>query len=284
MEKMLAFVDGSVYSESVCDHTLWLAQKNRSKVSVFNVMDVIETSHNSANFSGNLVAEARNTLLSELAELDNKRAKLAQKKGRLILDDAEARLIAGGLKNTDTHLRHGDFVDTVTEFQKKADILVIGKRGEAANFAKLHLGSNLERLIRSANKPVLVAARIFRPIKKILIGFDGGKSAVSAIEYVSNQDLFKDLECHLLSAGKIDMNRKKKIKAAERSLSQKVRKTKTFVKEGNAETVISNHVEQHNIDLLVMGAYGHSRIRNLMIGSTTTQMIRSCHIPVLLFR
>ena len=284
MEKMLAFVDGSVYSESVCDHTLWLAQKNRSKVSVFNVMDVIETSHNSANFSGNLVAEARNTLLSELAELDNKRAKLAQKKGRLILDDAEARLIAGGLKNTDTHLRHGDFVDTVTEFQEKADILVIGKRGEAANFAKLHLGSNLERLIRSANKPVLVAARIFRPIKKILIGFDGGKSAIRAIEHVSNQGLFKDLECHLLSAGKIDMKRKKKIEAAEWSLSEKGRKTKTFVKEGNAETVISNHVEQHNIDLLVMGAYGHSRIRNLMIGSTTTQMIRSCHIPVLLFR
>ena len=80
------------------------------------------------------------------------------------------------------------------------------------------------------------------------------------------------------------MNRKKKIEAAERLLSEKGRKTKTFVKEGDAETVISNHVEQHNIDLLVMGAYGHSRIRNLMIGSTTTQMIRSCHIPVLLFR
>ena len=64
MEKMLAFVDGSIYSESVCDHTLWLAQKNRSKVSIFNVMDVSETGHNTANFSGNLVAEARNTLLS----------------------------------------------------------------------------------------------------------------------------------------------------------------------------------------------------------------------------
>ena len=284
MEKMLAFVDGSIYSESVCDHTLWIAQKNRSKVSIFNIIDVSETSPNTSNFSGNLVAEARNTLLSELAELDNKRAKLAQKKGRLILDDAEARLREGGLKNIDTHLRHGDFVDTVTEFQEEADILVIGKRGEAANFAKLHLGSNLERLIRSANKPVLVAARVFKPIKRILIGFDGGKSVVRAIEHVSKQNLFTDLECHLLSAGKIDSNQKKKIEAAERLLSEKGRKTKTFVIEGDAETVISNHVEQHNIDLLVMGAYGHSRIRNLMIGSTTTQMIRSCHIPVLLFR
>jgi nucleotide-binding universal stress UspA family protein len=33
-----------------------------------------------------------------------------------------------------------------------------------------------------------------------------------------------------------------------------------------------------------MGAYGHSRIRTLIIGSTTTEVIRSCLIPVLLFR
>ncbi len=284
MEKMLAFVDGSIYSESVCDHTLWIAQKNRSKVSVFNVIDGSETSHNAINFSGNLVAEARSTLLSELAELDNKRAKLAQKKGRLILDNAEARLRAGGLRNIDTHLRHGDFVDTVMEFQKDADILIIGKRGEAADFAKLHLGSNLERLIRSANKPVLVAARIFRPIKKILIGFDGGKSVTRAIKHVSSHDLFKDLECHLLSAGKINVSLERNIENAERLLSEKGRKTKTFITEGDPETVISNHVDHYNIDLLVMGAYGHSRIRNLMIGSTTTQMIRSCLVPILLFR
>jgi len=38
------------------------------------------------------------------------------------------------------------------------------------------------------------------------------------------------------------------------------------------------------IGLLVMGAYGHSRIRNLVIGSTTTEMLRICPVPVMLFR
>jgi nucleotide-binding universal stress UspA family protein len=37
-------------------------------------------------------------------------------------------------------------------------------------------------------------------------------------------------------------------------------------------------------DMIVMGAYGHSRIRAMIIGSTTTEMIRSCLIPILLFR
>jgi nucleotide-binding universal stress UspA family protein len=33
-----------------------------------------------------------------------------------------------------------------------------------------------------------------------------------------------------------------------------------------------------------MGAYGHSRVRSLIIGSTTTGMVRSCKIPIALCR
>ena len=53
---------------------------------------------------------------------------------------------------------------------------------------------------------------------------------------------------------------------------------------GQPEAVISQFVESQGIGLLVMGAYGHSRIRSLIIGSTTTEMLRSCKVPVVLFR
>ena len=43
-------------------------------------------------------------------------------------------------------------------------------------------------------------------------------------------------------------------------------------------------VEAEGYDLLVMGAYGHSRIRAMIIGSTTTQMIRTCKVPVVLVK
>jgi len=33
-----------------------------------------------------------------------------------------------------------------------------------------------------------------------------------------------------------------------------------------------------------MGAYGHSPIRQFILGSTTTTMVRTCQIPVLMFR
>ncbi|XHX81268.1 MAG: universal stress protein [Stenomitos frigidus ULC029] len=54
--------------------------------------------------------------------------------------------------------------------------------------------------------------------------------------------------------------------------------------EGHPEAAIAQYIEAHKIDLLLMGAYGHSRIRHLVIGSVTAQLLRSSHIPVLLFR
>ncbi|HDL2424397.1 TPA: universal stress protein, partial [Acinetobacter baumannii] len=37
-------------------------------------------------------------------------------------------------------------------------------------------------------------------------------------------------------------------------------------------------------DLIVVGAYGHSKIRQFFIGSTTTKVITSTNKPVLLLR
>ncbi len=53
---------------------------------------------------------------------------------------------------------------------------------------------------------------------------------------------------------------------------------------GTAEEVIGGYVERHGIDLLVLGAYGHSRIRELLLGSTTTALIRRCLVPALVVR
>jgi nucleotide-binding universal stress UspA family protein len=48
--------------------------------------------------------------------------------------------------------------------------------------------------------------------------------------------------------------------------------------------VIAREGERDDVDLLVMGAYGHSRMRSFLIGSTTSEIVRSCKRPVLLFR
>lgn len=47
---------------------------------------------------------------------------------------------------------------------------------------------------------------------------------------------------------------------------------------------VAEKLRTYNIDMLVMGAYGHSRIRHLLVSSTTTSMQRNAQLPVLTLR
>ena len=54
MSKMLAFIDGSIYSDSVCDHVIWAAAGDQYDVSLFNVIEGANNVDGPSNFSGNL--------------------------------------------------------------------------------------------------------------------------------------------------------------------------------------------------------------------------------------
>jgi nucleotide-binding universal stress UspA family protein len=48
--------------------------------------------------------------------------------------------------------------------------------------------------------------------------------------------------------------------------------------------LILRTVLEADADLVVMGAYGHTRIREFVLGSVTSQVIRQSTVPVLLAR
>ncbi len=284
MTQLIAVIDGSTYSESVCDHTAWIAKLSGASVALVHVLGRRDVSSEPANLSGSIGLGARTELLEELADLDAQKARLAQKRGRAILEDAKARVEAMGAADVSTRLRHGDMVETVQEFEADARLIVIGKRGEAADFSGGHLGSNLERVVRSTHKLVLVASRGFKPIKRVLVAFDGGASAVKAVNFMATSPVFAGLAIHLLAVGDARTALSRDVEGAGALLREAGVEATHETLPGQAEMVIATKVETDHYDLLVMGAYGHSRIRSLIIGSTTTQMLRSCKIPVLLFR
>lgn len=283
MTKLLALIDASVYAQSVCDHAAWAAARLDASVEVLHVLGRRDTSSIPADYTGSLSADARDTLLAELAALDEEKARLAQKRGRLVLDEAKARLAAAGIDAV-TSLRLGDLTETVAEREMDAELVVIGKRGEAADFAKLHLGSNLERVVRASRRPALVAARAFRPIERVLVAFDGGASALKAVDHIARSPMFAGLSCRLLMVGAETSDARKKLDGAVAQLAAAGYVPKADLVPGQPEQVIAQSVEREGIDLLVMGAYGHSRIRNLIVGSTTVEMVRSCKIPIMMFR
>lgn len=284
MTKILALVDGSLYAASVCGHAAWIAGRTGGAVDVLHVLGRRQTAGASPNLSGSIALGARTALLEELSAHDEQSAKLAHKRGRAILDDAQAAITAAGIAAVTTRLRLGDIVDEVTDGGADTDMVVIGKRGEAADFAKLHLGSNLERVVRACAAPVFVASRAFKPIDRFLIAYDGGPSSMRAVGHVARSALFKDLACRLLMVGSDTVKNRLSLDNAAATLKASGYTVDAAIVQGHTESVIAQAVEADGIGLLVMGAYGHSRIRSLIIGSTTTAMVRECKIPVVLLR
>lgn len=281
--KIIALVDGSIYSASVCEHAAWVAGRTSLPVELIHVLGRREVS-NKRDRSGSIQLGARTKLLEELADLDAQRSKLISHRGRAILEDARKIVDEAGVTEITTRLRQGDIVEAVSEVEVDSEVIIVGKRGEAADFAKGHLGSNLERIVRAASKPVLVASRVFKPINKLLVAYDGGTSAMKAVDHIARTPLFQGLSVHVVTVGNASAELKKSLDDAKAQLKAAGIEAETSVLPGQPEKALAKLVEDASFDMLVMGAYGHSRIRTLVIGSTTTEMVRSCKVPVVLVR
>ena len=280
---LMALVDGSAYSESVCHHAGWIARRTGAQVKLYHVLDP-RRARTQSDLSGSIKLGARSDLLEKLSSLDHQHAKLAQAHGRAILEDAKAIVEGDGVGNVVTRLRNGDIVEAVSVKEQSVDMILIGKRGEAAGTEAPHLGSNFERIVRASHKPVFVANRAFRPIKRVLIAYDGGVSSMKAVDYVARDPLFSELDVIVATVGAETDETRRALEDARATLTAGGHNAETRILSGSPGKALHDVVEQSDIDLLVMGAYGHSRIRTLVVGSTTTEMIRTCPTPVVLVR
>jgi nucleotide-binding universal stress UspA family protein len=58
----------------------------------------------------------------------------------------------------------------------------------------------------------------------------------------------------------------------------------TAIRIGNPVDEINRHVDENNIDLIVMGTHGHTGIKAMFAGSVTEKVVRTAKVPVLSVR
>ncbi len=282
MKKILLCTDGSSYSHEACLYAAWLNRKTKARVDVLYVTDLRQFEVPAvADFSGSLGVQPFEGMITQLQEVEELKSGFVQEHALKTLRDA------GVAEDSITfHHATGLLVDVISDFAETADLVLLGKRGENVNFATEHLGSMLERVLRSIEKPCLVTNRKFKKFEKIAIAYDGGKSCQKALDYLAAHELFRSLELHLIvcTEGHKEEQATERLKAGEEKLHKAGLYPKCQILTGEVETAIADYVKHSAIDLLILGAYGHSRIRELLIGSTTTELLRRCHVPVLCFR
>lgn len=281
MKNILLCTDGSAYSSVSCQYAAWMARLAQASLTILYVTDIRQFDVPFvADFSGSLGIQPYQDLLGQMRQLEQHKASAIESNARKILAD-------GGYTGEIVFIhRTGLLVDVLEELEAESDLVILGKRGASADVAIEHLGSNMERVIRASKKPSLVTSRSYREIQKILVAWDGSPSAQKAIDYLYRTSALRPYQIHLATVVSRNHHSSPPARWEEihRQLQQSYFKVESVVLEGHVDESIAEYVKSASIDLLLMGAYGHSRIRTLIIGSITTALIRECKIPILCFR
>jgi len=207
-----------------------------------------------------------------------------REQGRLMLDAALERARADGVAEPVSRQRHGDLVETLNELESEIRLLVIGRQGEEGDLIGQHVGSHLESVARTMHRPVLVTAGEFRQPRRIMLAFDNGPSTRKGIEMIAGSPLFVGLPIHLVMVGADTNDARESLNEAKQRLTRAGFEVETVIRAGEVEKVLLDYEQENDIDLIIMGAYGHSRIRQFFVGSTTTQMLARTTRPLLLLR
>lgn len=283
MLRVVACIDGSRAAPAVCDYAAWASRHMDTPLMLLHVLDE-ERYPAEPDLAGNIGLGSREQLLDELAQLDRKRAKLALEHGHHMLDEAETRVKAAGAEEAVKRQRHGNLTESLVALEKETRLFVMGLHGESSSDRDIHIGSQLETVIRSVHRSILLVPDDYSEPKSAMLAFDGSPTAFRGVELIAQSPVLKGMPLHLVMVGPDTADRWEQLKQAEQMLSGLGVDITLAIRAGDVEPALHAYQAEHNIDILVMGAYGHSRIRQFLVGSTTTTMLKTAKKPLVIIR
>lgn len=283
MEFILAAIDASAHAPGVCQYAAWAAQRLSMPVELLHVVQRQDAVAARRDLSGAIGLGVKSDLMEELVRLAEQSSRAEIAKGRVLLAAGEQIIREAGVTDVTALHRHGGVIETILEREENARLVVIGRRGVDHEFATDHIGSMIERVIRSSVKPVLIVSRNYVEPDHVVFAYDASPAAKRALQRLANSPLFGGLPVTIVMAEASGDAKRAALAEAEAAFAPDHPVT-TVMDPGKVGQVIPRVIAAANNPLLLMGAYGHSPIRNLIVGSTTSEMIRTVHVPVLLVR
>lgn len=282
MSNIIACIDGSIYSQSVADLSIWTAKTLDAPLTLLHVLDK-SAQETASELSGNIGLGSREQLLQELIELDEKRAKVALKHGKALLNELAVKAQECGVENVRKLQKHGHLLETLLDMEDEIRVLVVGKSGEKDQTNVLSVGSQLESVVRTIKTHILVATGDFTAPLDYLLAFDGSEISQKLVEKATKTPLLNGMRCHLIMIEDDNSREDAFAQAAARLRSHGIDVIEVCL-QGEVHSEILAYQEKNRVGMIVMGAYGHSKIRQFFVGSNTTRLLRDSSVPMLLIR
>ncbi|MCA0440749.1 universal stress protein [Diaphorobacter limosus] len=284
-DTVFACIDGLATTRAVVDGAFWAAERLQAPMALLHALERPEPMPPVGDYSGVIGMGAQDMLLERLNTLDEERTHVAQEAARRMLDEAQARVDQTRIPSLQVLLRHGELTDVLLEHEDGARLFVLGRQHRATAARKLRLDHRVESVIRNVRQPVMVMTTPeFTPPEGFVVAFDGSTTARRAVEAVARSPLLRGMPGLLAMAGEPTPEMLEQLHGAQAQLQQAGFAIDTRVVPGLPEEALPALLQSLGNMLLVLGAYGHSRIRQLIVGSTTTALLRLCSVPVVVLR
>jgi nucleotide-binding universal stress UspA family protein len=277
IKSILIPTDGSVNSSTALDFGLHLSEKFGAEINGLNVIDVRALDGPFlSDISGSLGFIPYQNYLPNFQRILEERADL-------ILDEFQ-KVCAERGSQAKTRRLTGIISDIIAEEAKKVDLVIMAQRGEHAQWTSGLLGSTTESVVRKSPRPVLVTSQKFRALHSVLSAYDGSIGSNKALKFACEFVHATIGELTVLVAGQSEEKCRETAAEAEAFIGPYNLKSTVKWAMGEAHEEILKYAESNRIDLIVMGAFGHSRVRELLLGGTTAYIMRKAQLPVLLHR
>ena len=281
---VLSCIDGSTHTQSVCDYSHWIANKIKAPLKLLHTIEHRDTPA-VADLSGAIGLGASEDLLNELAEAEKNHSRLLIQKGNVMLQAAKQKALAAGVEQVEVRQKHGGLAEALIDMEEQIRVLVVGVAGEEHDQDNAGVGAQLESTIRSLHKPILVVNRPFSIPIKVMLAYNGSGAANKALDMVAASPLFKGIPCHVVYVSDSEAQAQQVLSPAVNKLQAAgIEAVAVTLSDGAIEEALSAYQAQENIDLTVMGAFSHSRVRDFLMGSFTAKMLAMTNKPLLLLR
>jgi nucleotide-binding universal stress UspA family protein len=278
IKTILVGIDGSEHSRTASRYALWLAKKLDARVVGLHVIDIV-------SIEGSFFHDISGSLGFEpYLDFSSKMRGVLHERGKALLDAFADAASKEGVRS-ETTIGVGVVANEISERARMADLVIIGHRGLNERFSTGLLGGTAESVTRKCPKPVFVSPMEFRECTKPLLAYDGSTRAAAAMQVAAEFCMHLGLPLTALTVSKDEEQGHRTLNEAEAylkpyGLSVDLELQRT----GNAPERIANFIRERDHDLLFIGAYGHGRIIEMVLGSTTEYVLRNTDCPVFLNR
>lgn len=280
IKSILVCTDGSPHGEQATRYGIYFAQRLKASLSALHVLDsrMLEGPL-MANVSGWIGAEAFSDPLTHFRTI-------MQEKGDAIMTAFKAACATEGLTAVGTQVKWGHPAKVILQEEVQAEMIILGQDGEHDDITGEWTGSTVDRVVRHSTKPCLVVPSTFTPVDKIMIAYDGSPHASRALHEAI--ELAIELSAPLVICTVVENGDHNRAMAQADTAMRLARAHECaaahLIVEGKTAEVLLQKSKELKCGMLVAGAHGHGRIRDMIIGSTATHLLNHSSLPLLLAR